>query len=179
MATYKYTYKVIATGFNFNTESKWLNRNYKGHPRLGHYKAILKALTKGAVKDLSDSSVALSINIPVRTYKLCKSELVLMGLVDTVRLNASTILTLVGTNAIEKNDTANGTTRTVRLALESLGLSADTSPLAEEVAEVSKEIPFLIVQQHIDEVGYGTALPYKVKTPPTKPSAIESSLQPL
>jgi hypothetical protein len=172
-STYKYTYKVITKGFNFATESKWLNRNYKGHPRLGHYKAILKSLSKGSLKDLSDHSVALSINIPVRTYKLCKSELVLMGLVDTVRLNASTILILVGTTAIANNDKTYESTRVTRLALESIGLSVDTSPLQEEVSMASKEIPFHIVEQHIDGLDYGTPLPYKARKFPSKPSPIE------
>lgn len=122
--TYRYKYYLNKKGFNIKSETQWIKRNYKGKKVL-QLISILKYLNKGYIEDLSDEKVALSININLRTYKEIKSLLIMIGLLKVVRLNASTVLYLLGVHAIEKHDnkfSARENNRITKLTLESLGI---------------------------------------------------------
>lgn len=97
---YRYKYKRNTIQFNLESEVKWLKRN--------HYKPntikVLRLLATSKENDLSDETLAKKLRISISTYKRSKAELVWAGIAEVHKLNASYILILLGSNAINYND---------------------------------------------------------------------------
>jgi len=121
---YKYTYILDNNNCSKTVEARWLKR--KGFTsqtiKLWNY------LCKGGLRDLSDEKVRSSINIGKAGYERYKQQLVMAGLLEVHRVNASTIVYLVGLDAIHRNHKVNWKRelqRINRITLEYLGYETD------------------------------------------------------
>jgi hypothetical protein len=113
-------YILKNNGINVASEKKWLTRK-------GYSKIVVKVFGELAkpLDNISDSAIASRLRVSKRTYQEAKRELVMCGLLEVHRLNASTIVYLVGTKAIEENAKVNQRReddRMIRLTLESIGM---------------------------------------------------------
>lgn len=97
---YRYKYKRNTIQFNLESEVRWLKRN--------HYKPntikVLRLLATSKENDLSDETLAKKLKISLSTYKRAKAELMMAGIAEVHKLNASYILILLGSNAINYNN---------------------------------------------------------------------------
>lgn len=125
-------YKLINNDIVVASEKKWLKRH-------GYSKLVIKTFGELAkpLDNISDAAMASRLRVSKRNYQEAKRELVMCGLLEVHRVNASTIIYLVGTKAIEENALYNQKReddRLVRLTLESIGMQAEVyEDVTEEV----------------------------------------------
>ena len=112
-------YQVHKEGLNVASAKKWLTRHK-------YSKLAIKALGYIArLNDLSDEAVATKMKISLRTYREAKRELVFAGILEVYRLNANTMIYVIGDKAITNYSKAiknKDSKRTVRKSLESIGM---------------------------------------------------------
>jgi len=112
-------YQVHKGGLNVASAKRWLTRHQ-------YSKLAIKALGYIArLKDLSDEAVATSMKVSLRSYQDAKRELVFAGILEVYRLNATTMVYVIGDKAITNYSKAikdKDSKRTIRKALESIGL---------------------------------------------------------
>ena len=129
---YEMKYTVKSKGVNVKSEKQWLKRHGYGKSTIKVFGEFCKPQ-----ENLSDSAMASVVKISKRAYQEAKRELVMCGLLEVHRLNASTIVYLVGTKAIEENARVNQKReddRMIRLTLESIGMQKEVyEDIAEEV----------------------------------------------
>jgi len=126
----KIKYIIKNNDINVASEKKWLTRH-------GYSKIAVKVFGQLAktTNDISDAAVSSKLRLGIETYREAKRELVMAGLLEVHRINASTVLYLIGTKAIAHNAKHNQKReddRLIRLTLEHLGLS---QPVYENTIE--------------------------------------------
>jgi len=135
-------------GINVATAKKWLNRN--NYSKLAV--KVLGRLVKADSSDLSDDTLASSLKISTRSYQEAKRELVYAGFLEVHRLNATTLIYLIGDAAIERSrlkTTTRDNARYTRKALESLGVLPELEEdlLTEVYTEEDMEVLYSKVPQ--------------------------------
>jgi len=132
MKTYEVNYHLDNNGVNIKSEKQWLRRH-------NYSKLVIKVFGELCkdLQDLSDAAIASRLKISRSSYQECKRQLVMCGLIEVHRLNASSILYLVGTKAITENNKQNQKReddRIIRLTLESIGR------VPEVLEDISEEV---------------------------------------
>lgn len=128
---YEYSYKLVKSYVNIRKERRQLTT---------HGYTLLKYINKGVIEDFSDKYLAVSTNIALRSLQRAKQELVLKGLLDVIKLNASTYCVLLGEEAVcthYKVYEDKETKKIYKKALASIGLGV---PEVDEPVEDDAEI---------------------------------------
>lgn len=129
------------------TDKRWLTRHGYSKLAIKAYGYLLRA------SDVSDEAIADKCKVSLRSYQEAKRELVYSGLLEIHKLNADTLLYLIGDKAIEqgiKGLRDKEYSRLIRKSLESLELcreevEEDTTTTAlytaEDLEKLKAKIP--------------------------------------
>lgn len=132
-------YIIKRKGIVVETDKRWLVRHNYSKLAVKAYGYLCKA------SDVSDATLATLCKVSPRAYQDAKRELVYAGLLEVHKVNADTLVYLIGDKAIEssirglKDKESN---RLVRKSLESIGLY-------EELVEEDEVITDLYSAQDI------------------------------
>jgi len=140
-------YIIKRKGVVVETDKRWLVRHSYSKLAVKAYGYLCKA------SDVSDTTLASLCKVSPTAYKDAKRELVYAGLLEVHKVNADTLVYLIGDKAIEssirglKDKESN---RLVRKSLESIGMYEDTIEedesvtalyTSEDMANLTSRIP--------------------------------------